>query len=79
MGCRFNKDKIMIRRTHTHIVASRHGDDDLLKYVIEAYGFLLPLGETSWRDFAKLIKAHYSLDNPINMSVYCYCLERELI
>ena len=66
-----------IRRTHTDIEADLVTDSNnalYLEWVISAYGFLLPRGETTWLEFSELIKKHYSLDNPVNETAYMLCV-----
>lgn len=50
--------------------------EDLYKWVLSAYGFLVPVNKTiSTKQFSELIEKHYSRENPINDTA-CKILEK---
>jgi hypothetical protein len=44
----------------------------MLEYVIQTYGFLLPIGTSTALDFAEAISNYYDLTIPRNTYVYNY-------
>ena len=66
----------IITRTHTTIDFSTKSPT-LANWVINCYGFLLPLGVSTWGELAELIRSSYSMDNPINETAYKFCLKQD--
>jgi hypothetical protein len=51
------------------------GTWSILVWAVNNYGFLLPDGESSWAEFAALVRHHYDLGNEVNLSVYYAMIE----
>lgn len=49
-------------------------EKQLVSHAIDAYSFLLPLGDHSWTDLADAIAAYYSLAEPHNKAVHAAVL-----
>ena len=60
----------MITRTREGWSYTKVANSEFIKYIVQAYGFLLPVGVTeTFSQFADRIAKHYSTENPHNAFV----------
>lgn len=68
-----------IHKTHLEYkfpVLSSEQDNQVLMYAVQSYGFVLPVGSTSFQKWAELIKSVYSMDNPHNKYIVDFLINQ---